>query len=251
MDNALDKWRDDGRSLSPERKRIKEALALLGHEEMREARRAAGRLIVAVDLTGSREHSLLQSRLAMAAMFDTIKAVGTVAVKLVYYRGSNECRASQWHSDPDILSRYMQRLSCEGGPTQIARVLRHALAEKEPVAGVVFVGDHCEDDPSELCKLAAALGERTMPLFVFHECADHDERTLKAKPIFEFMAQASGGVYAEFKPDSGTVLREMLSNVGAFAAAGPEGVRQVAVPKTPEAQQLQGRLRLMLGPASE
>jgi hypothetical protein len=251
MDNALDKWRDDGRSLSPDRKRIKEALALLGHEEMREARRAAGRLIVALDLSGSRQHSLQQARIATAAMFDAIKALGAVAVKLVYYRGSDECRASQWHSDPDILSRYMQRLSCETGETQIGRVLRMALAEKEPVSAVVFVGDHCEDDPGQLCKLAAALGQRAMPLFMFHECADHDERSLKAKPIFEFMAEVSGGVYVEFKPDSGAVLREMLSNVGAFAAAGVEGVKQSALPRTPEAQKLQGRLRLMLGPAPE
>lgn len=175
-------------------------------------------------------------------MFDTIKALGAVAVKLVYYRGSDECRATEWHSDPDILSASMRRLSCETGETQIARVLRLALAEKETVCGMVFVGDHCEDDPGELRELAARLGQRSMPLFVFHECADHDERSLNAKPVFKRMAEASGGVYVEFKPDSGVVLREMLGSVGALAAAGAEGVRQAALPKTPEARQLQTRL---------
>lgn len=225
---------------------MNEALARLGPIEVKEKRR--GRLIVALDLTGSREHSLKQAQIATAAMFDTIKALGAVAVKLVYFRGSDECRASQWHSNPDILSAAMRRLSCETGYTQIARVLRLALAETEDVCGLVCVLDHSEDDPAELRELAASLGQRSLPLFVFHECADHDERSLEAKPVFKGMAEMSGGVYVEFKPDSGAVLREMLSNVGALAAAGSEGVRQVALPKTPEARQLQGRL-LLLGPA--
>jgi hypothetical protein len=53
----------------------------------------------------------------------------------------------------------------------------------------------------------------------------------------------------EFKPASGALLREMFGNVGALAAAGPEGVKRVALPTTPEARQLQ--TRLMLGPARE
>jgi hypothetical protein len=245
MSDAVERWRNGDKSLSPERRLMNEALARIGPVEVRETRR--GRLIVALDLTGSREHSLRQARIATAAMLDTIKALGAVAVKLAYFRGPDECRTSQWQSDPDVLSQSMRRLSCETGGTQIARVLRLALAETEKVSGVVFVGDHCEDDPGELRELAAALGQRCMPLFVFHECADHDERSLAAKPVFKRMAEASGGVYCEFKPDSGLVLREMLSSVGAFTAAGVEGVKRAALPRTPEARQLQGRL--LLGPA--
>ena len=205
--------------------------------------------MVALDLTGSREHSLDQARIATSAMFDAIKTLGAVAVKLVYYRGENECRASAWHTDADVLSQAMRGLSTENGETQIARILRLALTEKETVCGVVFVGDHCEDSPGELRELSGALGQRSIPLFVFHECADDDRRSLKAKPIFKRMAAATGGVYVEFKPDSGAVLREVLANVGALAAAGLDGVRQVAVPKTAEARQLQARL--LLGPARE
>jgi hypothetical protein len=241
--NSLGKWRDGDKAISPERQRMNEALARLGGTEIKETRR--GRLIVALDLTGSREHSLKQARIATAAMFDTIKALGAVAVMLAYYRGK-DCRASRWHNDPDILSQSIRTLSCEAGETQIARVLRLALAEKETISGLVFIGDQCEDDPRELCELAASLGRRSLPLFVFHECADGDELSLKAKPVFKRMAELSGGVYCEFKPDSGAVLREMLASVGALAAAGAKGVRQIATPKTPEARQLQARL--LLGP---
>jgi hypothetical protein len=89
--------------------------------------------MVALDLTGSREHSLKQARVATAAMFDAIKALGAVAVKLVYYRGNNECKASEWQSNRDILSQAMRRLSCETGETQIDRVLRLAVCSQNQI----------------------------------------------------------------------------------------------------------------------
>jgi hypothetical protein len=179
-------------------------------------------------------------------MFDAIKALGAIAVKLIYFRGTNECRASAWQKDPDVLSSAIRHLSCEAGMTQIARVLRLALTE-EGISGVVFIGDHCEDDPDEVAKLAAAFAQRSVPLFVFHECADHDERSVRAKPVFKRMAEVSGGVYCEFKPDSGLVLRELLSSVAAFSVAGSEGVRQAGQAVSPQARQLRGNL-LLLGP---
>jgi hypothetical protein len=260
--NFLDRWRRDDGKVSPEKQRMIEALARLGGETKQIPSpspvqpRKAGRLIMALDLTGSREHSLKQARIATASMFDTIKALGAVAVKLVYFRGGGllrggECRASGWHDNPDILCRSMRGLSCKTGYTQIARVLRLALAEKETVSGVVYIGDHCEDEPDELHGLARALGRKSIPLFIFHECDDIDGRSLEAQPVFEAMAELSGGVYVEFKPDSGAVLKEILANVAAFAAAGAEGVRQAPRATTPEARQLQGRLCLLAAPAPE
>jgi hypothetical protein len=247
MNNELERYQSKGGTLSRERRRMNEALARLEEIEPQETRR--GRLMVALDLTGSREHSLVQARVATASMFDVIKALGSVAVKLVYYRGDDECRASQWQTDPEILSWSMRGLSCEAGNTQITRVLRLALGEGAAVAGMVFVGDHCEEDPDELRRLATALGRRSIPLFVFHECADGDDRSLSAKPVFKLMAEASRGAYVEFKPDSGTVLRELLARVGAHAAAGVDGMRRAGRVETPQARQLQSRLLLLPGPA--
>jgi hypothetical protein len=180
-------------------------------------------------------------------MFAAIKAVGAVALKLVYYRG-DQCKAGAWHDDAEAVSRSMLSLSCKAGYTQIARVLKLALAEKEKLSGVVFIGDHCEDDEPELLHLAATLGKRSVPLFIFHEIVDHDDCALDARPVFERMAKLSGGVYSEFRPDSGAVMRELLATVAAFSVAGPVGVKRVAQPVTAAARQLQGRL-LLLGPA--
>ena len=246
--NALEKQRSAERALDIERRLMNEALALLEPVERKSSiDRPAGRLMFALDLTGSREHSLRHARIATAAMFDTIKAIGAVAVKLIYYRGTSECRAGAWHRDPAIVCRSMLTLTCESGETQIARLLRVVLAEEVRISGVVFVGDHCEDDPAELRKLAQTLGQRSTPVFMFHECADHDDRSLKAKPIFKAMAQLSGGVYVEFKPDSGIILREMLSSVAALSAGGAEAVQRLSLPTTAEARHLQTRLLLGSG----
>ena len=59
------------------------------------------------------------------------------------------------------------------------------------------------------------------------------------------MAKSSGGVYSEFRPDSSEVMRELLSTVAAFSAAGHEGVKQVAQPVTAAARQLQSSLLLL------
>ena len=235
------------KALNDEWRLMNAALERLGQVEAREQTpaRRGGRLIFGLDLTGSREASLRQARIATAAMFDTIKAVGAVAVKLIYYRGTNECRAGEWHDDPGVVSAAMLRLSCRSGYTQIRKVLRRALNETEPLSGVVFIGDHCEEDGWDMDDLAVKLGQKGIPIFVFHECSDHDTHSLEARSIFQHMAKVSGGVYTEFKPDSGAILRELLATVAAFSAAGHEGLKQVGQPLTPEARQLRGSLLLL------
>jgi hypothetical protein len=210
--------------------------------------RSQGRLIFGLDLTGSRQASLREARIATASMFESIKAFGAVAVKLIYYRGTMECQEGAWHDNPETVSRSMLQLSCESGKTQIRRLLNRVIAEEQKLSCAVFIGDHCEEDHFELKYLAGSLGRRSIPLYIFHECADHDERSLQAKPLFKQMAELSGGLYVEFKPDSGGVLHELLSSVAAFSAGGSNGLRQLALPKTSEA--IQVHRRLMLGPGT-
>jgi hypothetical protein len=205
---------------------------------------ARGRLIFGLDLTGSREATLYKARTATAAMFEAIRVLGSISVKLVYYRGDRECRAGKWHDDAGVLDQHMRRLSCETGYTQIARVLRFVLAEQEPISALVFVGDHFEETPEDVIALASMLGAKTTPIYIFHESSDSDQRAIAAKPVFKRLAEVSGGMYCEFKSDSGDVLRELLTHVAAFSAGGRAGVRLLDGPKTPEGQKLHGQLLL-------
>lgn len=249
MSNWLEKWRSDDKAVSPERRLMNATVARLAELQIPDPRapKPAGRLAFVLDLTSSRSASLRMARIATVAMFDAVKTIGSIAVKLIYYRGF-ACKAGAWENDPALVSQAMQRLSCESGFTQITRALRQVLNEKEAVSGVVFIGDHCEDRAGALRDAAAELGRKGIPVFVFHECEDRDTRSLEAKPLFNHLAEASGGVYVEFRPDSAEVLRELLSSVAAFSAAGIDGMKQVAPATTPEAQRLQGRL--LLGPGA-
>lgn len=245
MNNALARLRESERALDAERRLLEDALALLGEAETRSVVRRTGRLIFGLDLTGSREAGLKQARIATAAMFDAIRNFGSIEVKLVYYRGTRECRESSWYADADVLRQSMLKLSCEVGTTQIGKLLRVILAQTENLSAAVFVGDHCEEEEGDLFGLAAKLREKQIPLFVFHECDDHNEWSLQAKPVFKRMAEMTGGVYVEFKPDSGEVLRELLPTVAAFSAAGVEGVERMALPVRAEARQLRSSLLLL------
>jgi hypothetical protein len=248
MNNEL--TRISGSELEKKWKDMNAALERLGQAEVkgrvREAR-AGARLLFGIDLTASREKSLREARIATAAMFNVLKSIAAdrLAMKLVYYRG-REVKASGWERNADVLRRAMEKLSCKAGCTQIGGVLRMALREKEKLSALVLVLDHCEEDGCELDDLASSLGEKRSPIFVFHDCADGNSLALEAQPIFEGMAEVSGGAYCPLGADSGDALFELLSMVAAFSAAGSEAVKRV--PQfTPEARQLQARLLLPAG----
>jgi hypothetical protein len=90
-----------------------------------------GRLIFAMDATMSRQPTWDLALGLQADMFRAVKEVGSLDVQLVYFRGFGETRASKWVSDPDALARLMTGVSCQGGYTQICKVLTHARRESE------------------------------------------------------------------------------------------------------------------------
>ena len=66
-----------------------------------------------------------------ADMFRAVKAVGSIDVQLVYFRGFDECQASKWVGDPDALARLMRKVSCTGRDAQMRNVLTHARRESK------------------------------------------------------------------------------------------------------------------------
>jgi len=176
-----------------------------------------GRLIFAMDATMSRQPSWDLALELQADMFDAVKAVGGLDVQLVYFRGFNECKASKWVGDPDALARLMRKVSCQGGFTQIGKVLAHARRESETakVNAVVYVGDCMEEDVDQLAKLAGELGLIGVPVFLFQE-----GREPKAERVFKEIARLSRGAYCPFDAGSAKQLRELLTAVAVYATGG-------------------------------
>ena len=111
-----------------------------------------GRLIFALDATMSRQPTWDTACRLQGEMFRETGAIGGLDVQLLYFRGLDECRASRWVSDGAGLGDLMGRIQCQGGHTQIRKVLSHARAEcnKAKVQALVYVGDAMEEAIDDL-----------------------------------------------------------------------------------------------------
>jgi hypothetical protein len=188
-------------------------------------RAGQGRLIFALDATMSRQPTWDMAVQLQADMFREAASVGSLDIRLVYYRGLNECRATDWISDPQRLAALMSRISCQGGQTQIRRVLSDARKEaaRDGVRAIVFVGDAMEENVDHLCAVAGELGLLKVPVFMFQE--GHDA---VAEQAFREVAKLSGGAWCRFDPGAAAQLRELLRAVAAFAAGGRKALEQLA-----------------------
>jgi hypothetical protein len=176
-----------------------------------------GRLIFAMDATGSREPSWDRACRIQGEMFTATQGIGALTIQLVWYRGFGEFDASGWLTNSNELVRRMTSVACHAGETQIARVLEHAIAETRArkVNAVVFVGDCVEESVDRLGKLAGDLGLLGTPVFVFHEGGDP-----VARQCFEQIARLSGGAYCPFDAASANALCDLLVAAATFAVGG-------------------------------
>ncbi|WP_439368658.1 VWA domain-containing protein [Bradyrhizobium sp. PMVTL-01] len=186
---------------------------------------AKGRLIFALDATMSRQPTWDMACALQADMFRETAALGSLEIRLVYYRGFNECRASGWISDSTKLATLMSKIDCRGGDTQIGKVLSEARREAiaSGVRALVFVGDAMEEKIDELCARAGELGMLKVPVFLFQE--GHDAVAEKA---FREIARLTGGAWCRFDPGAAAQLRELLRAAAAYAAGGREALLKLA-----------------------
>jgi hypothetical protein len=199
-----------------------------------------GRLMFALDATASREPTWDRACRIQGEMFEATAALGGLDVKLVYYRGFDECKASRWMANAADLHRAMRAVSCLGGETQIERVLTHAIAEnqKQKLGALVFVGDAMEENVDPLCQLAGELGLKGVPIFLFHEGGD----PIAAK-AFQQMAKLSRGAYLRFDLASADRLKDLLGAVAVYAAGGYRALTAYGKRKGGEVLRLTSQLR--------
>jgi hypothetical protein len=181
------------------------------------------RLLFAIDATASRQATWSIASQLQQQMFLATRKLASLSIQLCYYRGFHEFFASQFFTDSSELAREMARVHCEGGHTQIARVLRHALKEHKamPLRAVVFIGDAMEENPDSLCDLAGQCGLLKLPLFMFQEGVDK-----RAGDTFRSMARLSRGAFAHFDHNSAETLAQLLGAVASYAAGGRKALEK-------------------------
>jgi hypothetical protein len=184
-----------------------------------------GRLVFALDATMSRQPTWDMACTLQADMFREAASLGSLNIRLIYYRGFDECRASSWISDSAVLAKLMGKIDCRGGNTQIGKVLSEARREAvaSGVRTVVFVGDAMEENVDDLCAKAGELGLLKVPVFMFQE--GHDAAVERA---FREIARLTGGAWSRFDPGAAAQLRELLRAAAAYAAGGREALLQLS-----------------------
>jgi hypothetical protein len=184
-----------------------------------------GRLIFALDATMSRQPTWDMACRLQADMFSEAGTIGGLSVRLVYYRGLNECRATQWITDTAHLARLMGKIDCRGGQTQLGRVLSDARREAvaSGVRAIVFVGDAMEENVDALCVTAGELGLLKVPCFMFQEGNDP-----AAEAAFREIARLTGGAWCRFDTGSAAQLRELLRAAAAYATGGRDALMRLA-----------------------
>lgn len=176
-----------------------------------------GRLVFAMDATMSRQPTWDHAMAIQSEMFRETAKAGGLDVQLVYFRGHDECRASKWVSQPQALARLMTRVNCQGGHTQINRVLAHIKSEgsKSRINAAVYVGDAMEESVDALCAKAGEIGLLGIPLFMFQEGNDGN-----AAHAYKEIARLTHGAYFKLDASSARMLAELLSAVAVYAAGG-------------------------------
>jgi hypothetical protein len=199
-----------------------------------------GRLVFALDATGSREPTWDQACHLQSELFMATRDLGGLAIQLCYYRGFGEFRATRFVTETSQLLDLMNGVSCLGGRTQISRVLAHAVKETrtEAVKAVVFIGDCCEEPVDELCHTAGELGMLRTPVFMFHEGADSH-----ARAVFQQVSKLSGGAYAPFDRNSPHVLKDLMAAVAVYASGGARALQDFSSRSTPEVKRLTQQIR--------
>jgi hypothetical protein len=199
-----------------------------------------GRLIFALDATMSRQPTWDTACKLQGEMFRETSAVGGLDVQLAYFRGLNECRVSRWVSDGAGLGDLMGRISCQGGHTQIRKILSHARAEfaKGKVAALVYVGDAMEEPIDDLAASAGELGLLGVPAFVFQE--GHDQI---AEQAFREMARLTRGAYCRFDLSAANELAELLRAAAVYAAGGVKALADLSAKRSGGAQKLLAQMR--------
>ena len=179
----------------------------------------------ALDATMSRQPTWDMACALQAEMFREAAALGSLDIRLVYYRGFRECRASGWISDSAKLASLMSRIECRGGNTQIGKVLSEARrdAAASGLRALVFVGDAMEENADDLCAKAGELGMLKVPTFMFQEGADP-----AAEPVFREIARLSGGAWCRFDVGAAAQLGELLRAAAAYAAGGREALLRLS-----------------------
>lgn len=181
---------------------------------------AQTRIIFSLDATASRAPTWQQAQSLHQELFDAASESEStgLALQLCYFKGVATFHSSHWVTTADGLRKALSEVYCEGGITQLQRLLHHCLdqhPDSRSLKAIIFVGDAVEEDAGVLNDLAIKCRMAKRPLFIFQEGSD-----ATASVVFASMAALSGGVHITLGDGSADRLRGLLASVIRLATGG-------------------------------
>jgi hypothetical protein len=177
------------------------------------------RLVFAVDATASREPAWDAAVQLTDVLLRTLP--GELDIALAAHGGNEVHTFTDFTSDPHALRDPAAGVRCRAGETRLLEILRRVL-ELDGVGVVVYIGDMFEESPREARRLADALLLRGTRVIVLHDTSSGD---MSAKPVFEMLAQRTGGAVLPFDISALEKVAELLQAVAVLAVDGMEGLQ--------------------------
>ena len=187
---------------------------------------AQTRIIFSLDATASRAPTWQKAQYLHEALFDAASETSELSLQLCYFRGMATFHASPWVATANGLRQELSEVYCEGGVTQLQRLLEHCLTQhpgSTSLKAIIFVGDAVEEDANVLIDLAVRCRLAKRPLYIFQEGTD-----AAATSTFASMAALSGGVHFSLGDDSADQLRRLLQSVIRLATGGRKALESSA-----------------------
>lgn len=179
---------------------------------------AQTRIIFSLDATASRAPTWQEAQSLHQELFDAASESTGLALQLCYFKGLATFHSSHWVTTADGLRKELSEVNCEGGVTQLQRLLHHCLdqyPDSSSLKAIIFIGDAVEENSGVLNDLAIKCRMAKRPLFIFQEGSD-----TTASAAFSSMAALSGGVHIPLGDSSADQLRELLASVIRLATGG-------------------------------
>ena len=173
------------------------------------------RLVFGFDATASREPAWAVARQVTDALVRALP--GELDVALAVHGGSWLHTFTDFTANPATLRDRAAAIECIAGRTQMLPILSRALAAPG-VRVVIYIGDVFEESPGRGRKLADAMGQAGIKLFVLHDVADWIAR--RDGDLFADLAHRTGGCVLPFDATAPARLRELLAAVAVYAVGG-------------------------------
>jgi hypothetical protein len=173
-----------------------------------------GRMVLAVDATGSRQPTWEAAKQLTNTLFHAVPDVLQVA--LAVHGGGKVHTFTDFLPNARALRKMAAGVECRAGGTQLLPILRR-VAGIEGVGVVLYIGDAFEESASKAIQLADQLRANGTRLIVLFEGSD-----LHAHSVYADLAARTEGALLPFDLSALGRLRDLLAAVGVLAAGGME-----------------------------